>query len=160
MQKTSFFRISAVLFLLLLLLGASVWAQQSADRPKQAATRSLAYDATQETVLEGTVLSYLAESATPPIGAHLHLQTASGAVDLHLGGASYLQANHFSLQKGDSVRVVGVNSATREGSVFLVRVIQKGGQSLNLRTPQGTPLAFAGARAVGVPSTPQQGGAR
>jgi hypothetical protein len=134
MQKTSFFRISAVLFLLLLLLGASVWAQQLADRPKQAATRSLAYDATQETVMEGT--------------------------DLHLGGASYLQANHFSLQKGDSVRVVGVNSATREGSVFLVRVIQKGGQSLNLRTPQGTPLAFAGARAVGVPSTPQQGGAR
>jgi hypothetical protein len=160
MQKTTLFRTSAVLFALLLLLGASVWAQQLADRPKQAAMRSLAYDATQETVMEGTVLSYLAEAATPPIGAHLLLQTANGTVDLHLGGASYLQANHFSLAKGDSVRVVGVNTATRQGSVFLVRVIQKGGQSLILRTAQGAPLALAGARASGLQNTLQQGGAR
>ncbi|HEV1995820.1 MAG TPA: hypothetical protein VGR03_15920, partial [Candidatus Acidoferrum sp.] len=150
MQKTTPFRISAVLFALLLLLGASVRAQQLADRPKQqAALRSLAYDATQETVLEGTVLRYSAEAATPPIGAHLILETANGTIDLHLGGASYLQANHFSLAKGDSVRVVGVNSATRQGSIFLVRVIQKGGQSLILRTVKGAPLSLAGARALG-----------
>src|SRR5258708_24019848 len=101
MQKTTLVRISAVLFALSRFIGTSVWAQKSADRPKQAAMRSLAYDATQETVMEGTVLSYSAEAATPPIGAHLLLQTASGPVDLHLGGASYLQANHFSLAKGD-----------------------------------------------------------
>ncbi|SRR5229473_3092912 len=160
MQKTTLFRISAVLFALLLLLGASVWAQQLADRPKQVAVRSLAYDATQETVMEGTVLSYSAEAATPPIGAHLMLQTASGPVDLHLGGASYLQANHFSLAKGDSVKVVGVNSATRQGSIFLVRVIQKGGQSLILRTAKGTPLSLAGARALGMQKTQRQDGAR
>jgi hypothetical protein len=148
MQKTTLVRISAVLFALLLFLGTSVWAQKLADRPKQAAMRSLAYDATQETVMEGTVLSYSAEAATPPIGAHLLLQTASGPVDLHLGGASYLQANHFSLAKGDAVKVVGVNSATRQGSVFLVRVIQKGGQSLILRTAEGAPLSLAGARAL------------
>ena len=119
---------------LLLLTGNIVWAQQLAKRPKQAAMRSLAYDATQETVMEGTVLSYSAEAATPPIGAHIQLQTASGTLDVHLGAASYLEANHFSLAKGDSVRVVGVNSTTRQGSAFLVRVIQKGGQSLALRT--------------------------
>jgi hypothetical protein len=111
-------------------------------------------------VMEGTVLSYSAEGATPPIGAHLLLQVANGPVDLHLGGASYLQANHFSLAKGDSVRVVGVNSATRQGSIFLVRVIQKGGQSLVLRTAKGAPLSLAGARALGLRKTHQQDGAR
>ena len=160
MQRTTLVRISAVQFALLLFLGTSVWAQKLADRPKQAAMRGLAYDATQETVMEGTVLSYSAEATTPPIGAHLLLQTASGPVDLHLGGASYLQANHFSLAKGDAVRVVGVNSATRQGSVFLVRVIQKGGQSLILRTAEGTPLALAGARALGLQKTQQPDGAR
>jgi len=148
MQKTTLVRISVVLFALVLVLGNSVWAQKLADRPRVASMRSLAYDATQETVIEGTVVSYSAEAATPPIGAHVILQTANGAIDLHLGGASYLQANHFSLAKGDLVRVVGVNSAARQGSVFLVRVIQKGGQSLILRTAKGAPLALAGARAL------------
>jgi hypothetical protein len=145
---------------LLLLLGNAVGAQQLADRPRQAATHTLAYDATQETVVEGTVLSYTAESPTPPIGAHLVLQTAAGALDVHLGVASFLQANHFVLAKGDSVRVVGVSSATRQGTTFLVRVIQKDGQSLVLRTAHGAPLSLAGARALGAHKTQQQEGAR
>ena len=80
--------------------------------------RTLAYDATQETVVEGTVLSYTAESATPPIGAHFILQTATGAIDVHLGAASFLQANHFSLATGDSVRVVGVSWPRGKGRFF------------------------------------------
>ena len=148
MRRTNLVRIAGYLSLLLLFSGTTVWGQKLAERPRQAATRSLAYDATQETMIEGTVVSYSAESATPPVGAHLILQTANGPVDLHLGGASYLQANHFSLANGDSVKVVGMNSATRHGSVFLVRVIQKGGQSLALRTAKGALLSRAGARAL------------
>src|SRR6267378_8137368 len=129
MQKA----ISGFCSALLLLLGNAVWAQQLADRPRQAAMRTLAYDATQETVVEGTVLSYTAQSPTAPIGAHFVLQTAAGAIVVHLGAASFLQANHFSLAKGDSVRVVGVSSATRKGTVFLARVIQTTEQSLVLR---------------------------
>lgn len=148
MQKTTLVRISVVLFALLLVLGTSVWAQKLADRSRATSMRSLAYDATKEIVVEGTVLSYTAEAATPPIGAHVQLQTASGTMDIHLGTASYLEANHFSLAKGDSVRVVGASSATRQGTIFLVRLIQKGGQSLALRTAKGAPLSFAGARAL------------
>ena len=148
MRKTNLIRMAGFLSALLLLSGNTVWAQQLAVRPRPSATRSLAYNATQETMIEGTVLSYSAESATPPMGAHVVLQTASGSTDVHLGAASYLEANHFSLAKGDSVRVVGASSATRQGSVFLVRVIQKGGQSLALRTAKGAPLSRAGARAL------------
>jgi len=160
MHRINLVRIAGYLSLLLLFSGNNAWGQKLAERPRQAATRGLAYNTTQETMIEGTVLSYSAEAATPPIGAHLILQTANGPVDLHLGGASYLQANHFSLAKGDSVRVVGVNSATRQVSVFLVRVIQKGGQSLILRTAKGAPLSRAGARFLGVQQTQQQVGAR
>jgi hypothetical protein len=53
-----------------------------------------------------------------------------------------------------------VNSATRQGSVFLVRVIQKGGQSLILRTAKGAPLSHAGARALALQKAQQQEGAR
>jgi hypothetical protein len=160
MHKTNLIRIAGFLSALLLLPGHTVWAQHLADRTRQGAVRSFAYEATPETVMEGTVLSYSAEAATPPLGAHLTLQTANGPVDLHLGGASYLQANHFSLAKGDSVRVVGVNSATRQGSIFLVRVIQKGGHTLILRTAKGAPLSLAGARALGLQKTQHQDGAR
>ncbi len=134
----------------------SAGAQQLGKRPHSPATRSLVYAAAHETVLEGTVVSYTAESSAPPIGAHLLLQTASGPVDLHLGASSFLQANHFSLAKGDSVRVIGMNSPTRHGSVFLVRVIQKGGQSLTLRTTKGTPLSLAGGRAMRLQKSQQQ----
>ena len=160
MHKATRVRIAGFLSALLLLLGNAVWAQQLADRPRQAAMRTLAYDTTRETVVEGTVLSYTAESPTPPIGAHLVLQTAAGAIDVHLGAASFLQANHFSIAKGDSVRVVGVSCATRQGTVFLVRVVQKAGQSLVLRTAKGAPLSLAAARALGAQKSQQQEGAR
>ena len=150
MRKTNRVRTAGLLVGLLLLLGNAGYAQQLATRPQNAAARSLAYDAARETTIEGAVVSYTAEAATPPISAHLVLQTSSGVLDVHLGSASYLAANHFFVAKGDSVRVVGVSSATRHGSVFLVRIIQKGQQSLALRTAKGAPLSLAGARALGL----------
>ena len=81
-------------------------------------------------------------------------------MDIPLGPASYLEANHFSLASGDMVRIAGVHSRTRQGSVFLARVIQKSGQTLVLRTAQGALLGLAGARALGAPKTQQQAGAR
>jgi hypothetical protein len=160
MQMATRVKIASFFSVLLLVLSNVVWAQQLADRPRQPAMRTLAYDATQETVVDGTVLSYTAESATPPIGAHLVLQTAAGAIDVNLGAARFLQANNFSLATGDSVRVVGVSSETRQGAIFLVRVIQKGGQSLVLRTANGAPLFAARTRALGAQKAQQQEGAR
>ena len=159
MQMATRVRIVGFFSVLLLLLSNMVWAQQLADRPRQPAMRTLAYDATQETVVEGTVLSYTAKSATPPVGTHLILQTAAGAIDVHLGAASFLEANHFSLAKGDSVKVVGVSSASRQGTVFLVRVIKKGGQSLVLRTAKGAPLSLARGRSMGAQKAQQPDGA-
>jgi hypothetical protein len=160
MQKAIRVRNVGLFSAFLLLFGNTVCAQQLADRPRQAAMRTFAYDTTQETVVEGTVLSYTAKSATPPVGTHLILQTVAGAIDVHLGAASFLEANHFSLAQGDSVKVVGVSSASRQGTVFLVRVIQKGGQSLVLRTAKGASLSLARGRSMGAQKAQQLDGAR
>ena len=144
---------------ILLFLGGTGGAQQLAQRP-QAPSRGLTGNAAREAVLEGQVLRYMASAAAPPLGAHVVLQTAGGPVDVPLGAASYLEANHFSLASGDVIRIVGVQSRTRQGSVFLARLIQKSGQALVLRTALGAPLGLAGARALGAPRTQQQAGAR
>lgn len=112
------------------------------------ASRPTAYDASRETTLQGTVVSYTEESSRAPIGARVTVQTASGPVDVHLGPASYLRSNHFSLSVGDSVRFVGVNISANASNVFLARIAQKGTQALAVRSPRGFLLATSATRAL------------
>ncbi len=133
------------LFAAILLATSFVSGQQKDQTTPQ---RLSSYDLSRETVLQGTVVSYTASSPTPPMGAHVTIQTASGAVDVHLGSAKFLEGNHFTLAAGDSVQVVGENLAFADGTVFAARVIQKGSQSLVIRSNRGIPLSRAGARAL------------
>jgi hypothetical protein len=82
------------------------------------------------------------------MGAHVMVQTASGPVDAHLGPASYLRSNHFSLATGESVQLVGVSVPTKEGTVFLARMAQHGTQAIAVRSPNGFLLANSPARAL------------
>jgi hypothetical protein len=140
-------KVGAALLGAAMLLASTLSAQQK--RPlaaTRAETRAEAYDQARETLVQGTVLSYTENSAVPPIGAHVTVQTAGGAVDVHLGPASLLQANHFSLAAGDSVRFVGVSIATDKGNIFLARTAQKGNQLIAIRSLRGFLLAGAAAR--------------
>jgi hypothetical protein len=65
-------------------------------------------------------------------------------IDVHLGNAKLLEATHFSLASGDSLRIVGENVPYGSGTQFLARVIQKGNQTLTVRTVRGFPLAPSG----------------
>jgi hypothetical protein len=120
------------------LLAAVAGAQQRAQSIPQ---KNQSYDVNRETVVEGAVLQYTAASTVAPLGAHVTVQTASGIVDVHLGNARLLAANHFSLAGGDSVRIVGENVPYGTGIQFLARVIQKGNQVLAVRSTRGFPLA-------------------
>jgi hypothetical protein len=133
------------------LLGATILLSSplpAQEKRRPSATHAAAYDQTRETVIQGTVLSYTENSGVPPIGAHVTIQTSSGAVDIHLGPAYFLQSNHFSLSVNDSVRFVGVSVATDKGSIFLARIAQRGNQSIEIRSPRGFLLAPAGARTL------------
>jgi len=118
------------------------------ERRPPAASRVAAYDQASETAVQGAVLSYTENSEIPPMGAHVTIQTSGGAVDIHLGPASLLQSNGFSLSVGDSARFVGVKVTTDKGNIFLARIAQKGGQSIAIRSLRGFLLATAAARTL------------
>jgi hypothetical protein len=72
------------------------------------------------------------------------MQTASGQIDVHLGDARLLQASHLVLATGDSIRVLGENVSYGEGTQFFARIVQKGSQTVELRSNRGYPLRPAG----------------
>jgi hypothetical protein len=113
-----------------------------AGAQQQAAVQAnISYDVNQETLLQGTVVSYTAGSLVAPIGPHATIQTSSGTIDVHLGNAELMKINDMFLERGDSVKVLGVMQNFGNGNIFLARVLQKGNQSLTLRNLKGIPLA-------------------
>src|SRR5260370_12274332 len=82
-------------------------------------------------------------ASSPPLGAHVTVQTAAGQVDVHLGNARVLLASHFQLNPGDNVRIVGEPMALGEGTYFAARIVQKGTQAIAVRNTKGFPLTPA-----------------
>jgi hypothetical protein len=121
-------------------LPGNVAAQQRGAAVRQksvAAPRSMAYATSREAVIQGTVVKFEEASKDAPIGAHAKVQTASGIVDVHLGPNSYLKRNHFSLAAGDAVRIAGSPATNLKGQVFLARTIQRGSDTITVRTARG-----------------------
>jgi hypothetical protein len=118
----------------------------SAQQAKQPDVRQLqSYDLSREGSLLGTVVKYDSASTVPPLGAHVLIQTTSGQVDVHLGNARVLLANHFELNPGDNVRIVGENLAVGDGIIFAARIVQKGTQAIAVRNTRGFLLTPASA---------------
>ena len=111
-----------------------------AQQKTQPAPQRPAYDLSREVTVVGTVISFTESSQAPPLGPHVVVQTGSGSLDIHLGNAHLLDANHFTLNSGDTVRVIGENVPFGSGTQFMARIIQKGNQAVLLRSTQGFPL--------------------
>ena len=110
----------------------------SAQQTKTADLRLLqSYDANREVSLVGTVVKYDPASTVPPMGAHVLVQTGSGQVDVHLGNAKVLAANHLQLNAGDNVRIVGESMALGDSTYFAARIVQKGLQAVAVRNTRG-----------------------
>ena len=123
-------------------MAATVSGSASGQIP-QAAARNTGldrYDVARESVISGKVLEYSAAGKSGPRDAHVTVQTSSGKVDAHLGNARMLKANHLTLKAGDSVSITGETVAWGDETVFVARVIQKGAQSVAVRSRAGMPL--------------------
>jgi hypothetical protein len=131
---------------LLLLVAAAGRAQQPASAVRGG------YDPAREVNVVGTVSSFVANSESGPLGAHVLVQTGSGIVDVHVGSAKFLELNHLTLNSGDSVRVIGENVTNGSNTAFLARIVQKGAQAVAVRSPHGIPLWLSGARIVNAPA--------
>ncbi len=112
-----------------LALGISANAQQ-ASQPDAQQLRT--YSMSREVFLLGTVVKFEAASSTPPVGAHLILQTSSGQVDVNLGNGKVLKASHFELNPGDSVRIVGEPLALGDTTYFAARIVQRNSRGFPL----------------------------
>jgi len=123
--------------------GAAAGQQQTIA---SADARLASYDATREGTLTGTVQAFTSVSETAPLGAHVVLQTSSGPVDVHLGDARLLAANHFAIQSGETLRIIGEKVAYGSGTQFVARIVQKGTQVLAVRSVRGIPLSYMAPR--------------
>jgi hypothetical protein len=117
--------------------------QQQATAP---APRVGEYDVKRESEVVGTVVAYAANPKTAPFGARATVQTGSGMFEVHLGDPRLLSANHFSIETGDTLRIVGETLTTRNSSLFVARIVQKGTQALAVRTVRGLPVPYVAPR--------------
>ena len=132
------------LFVLLLASSLTLCLTASGQQAASADLRILpSYNVNREISLVGTVVKFDPASTTPPIGAHVTLQTASGPVDVHLGNAKLFAASHMTLNAGDNVRIVGERMAFGDGTYFAARIVQKGLQTVAVRNTRGFPLSAA-----------------
>jgi hypothetical protein len=134
-----FIRIATLVAVAALCCATAALAQEQQSKTP---TRTDVYTVARESNLQGKVVKYTADSATTtaPAGANVELQTASGVVNVHLGNARLLTANHLSLEPGDAVTIVGETLQYGEGTVFAARIIQKGTLSVTVRSKNGIPL--------------------
>ena len=132
------------------ILAAATIVLCSAARAQQPATvpapRTGEYDVKRETDVVGTVVAYAANSKTAPFGARATVQTSSGVMEVHLGDARLLAANHFSIETGDTLRIVGETLPTGNTNLFVARIVQKGTQALAVRTARGFPIPYVAPR--------------
>jgi len=131
-------RASAIGAVIALVLGVAARGQQIQLSAGHRA--GAAYDVAHESVISGKIVQYSSASTTPPLGAHISLQTVSGTIEVHAGNAKLIQASNISLQAGDSVSITGETVPFGNGSVFVARVIVKGSRSVTVRSKNGVPL--------------------
>jgi len=118
-------------------------AQRPNSKPVAAAS---GYSVANDASLGGTILSYTENSKTPPLGAHVLLQTTSGNVDVHVGDARVLHQAKISLAPGMSVRFVGQSETVDKNTVFLARLVQVGAHAVAVRSNHGLPIGPAAGR--------------
>lgn len=134
-------RLAAAIAGILFLCTSPVFPRNQSATPERDPSSTDAYETSREQTLVGTVLSYSNASPRAPFGPRLTLQTASGVIDIHLGDARTLAEKHFTVQVGDSLRVIGETvRLPNNNSQFLARILQKGDQAIAVRTSHGFPI--------------------
>jgi len=95
------------------------------------------YDPASEVTISGTVADVvqISHQGRRGSGTHLKLTTDAGVVAVHVGPARYLEAQKFSVAKGDQVTVTG----SKIKNAVIAREIRKGDSSITLRDAQGVP---------------------
>jgi len=118
----------------------------------QRGAQSPAYDPKTEIVVTGTVseIQQMTMPQAPPPGrgpmmggmggVHLKLTTKDGSKEVHLGPSSYLTEKKFTINKGDTLEIIGSLVKMDGTEAFIARELKKGSETLVLRDKNGIPL--------------------
>ena len=147
------------------LFGLAAFSQQPHSGVSSPKTARGSYNIANDVALQGIVLKYTENSATPPIGTHVLLQTSSGNVDVHLGDARLLHLTKLSITPGTNIRLVGQMNTEGSKQIFLARLVQVGSQVVAVRNEHGFLISRGAARGnkpllANVPADQQKGAAR
>ncbi|MFZ0737254.1 MAG: hypothetical protein WBL70_08175 [Candidatus Acidiferrales bacterium] len=98
------------------------------------------YDISKEVTLEGTVSSVkkIAPGMLP--GGHLLVATSKGTVDAHMGPFALNGKHAVSVASGAKVKLVGAMTTFHGNQVFLVRTLEIGSTTYNIRSEHGMPM--------------------
>jgi hypothetical protein len=99
------------------------------------------YDQTAE-VSYGGIIAGVVSVAGPDgtVGVHLNLKTGTGViVKVQLGPAMFIGMNNFSFLMDDQVLITGSFVSHGGDMALWAREVYKGGKTLTLRSPDGTP---------------------
>ena len=77
---------------------------------------------------------------TGTVGTHLELKTATGAIEVHVAAARFLQQYGIHFDPGQKVEMIGVKATYQGRAAFLPRIIMVGNDSYYLRDENGKPL--------------------
>jgi hypothetical protein len=99
------------------------------------------YDPTVEASYGGVILGVVSVAGPDGnVGVHINLKTTNGTiVKVHLGPAMFIGMNNFSFFTDEQVLVTGPIVSHAGESAVWARQITKGGKTLTLRSPDGSP---------------------
>jgi hypothetical protein len=124
---------------------APAYAQTAATTTQS--TIPLGYDVSKEVTLSATVQSVPSKPSrglTPESGAAsgLMLQTTAGMIQGRLTYSALNGEGALSIAPGEHVQVTGIMTMMKNNTqVFVIRTIQMGGRTYNIRNEHGFPVA-------------------
>ena len=143
MRNFNLLSLTAALMLLCMLFFPYSYAQQGPGPGQQ--TRM--YNPANEATVKGTVEKVKTVTGRHGWnGTHLTLKAENKTFDVHLGPASFLKEQGFSLAKGDEIEVTGATTESGGSEALIAREVKKGGKTLVLRDAQGIPKWSGGRR--------------
>jgi hypothetical protein len=146
--------LGALVLLAFFSLATPGYAQTAAATTKSAVPPK--YDVSKEVTLSGTVESVPGKSSDARTKDFLVLQTKIGTVNGKLTPSALNPKWGISISSGEQVKVTGLMMTSQNKQVFVIRTLQAGGRTYQLRNERGYPLAHPARNSAS--STESKGG--
>lgn len=105
--------------------------------------RARLFDPATVTTVSGQVEEVVRQDGRRSQGIRVTLKTSEGALDVHLGPASFLDQHSLSVAKGDALEVTGSKVQMGGQPALVAQKVKKGDVTVTLRDADGVP-AWAG----------------